>query len=105
MSTRAEFDIEVILASMSAIEYGVVHRFNTRHDFGSVTLDDGGPDVFVHSSEIAGDDLRALKEGQRVSYLAGEMPGRPQATAVHVLCRSTLSSEGSCRNEPQRWQR
>jgi CspA family cold shock protein len=84
MST-ARFDIEALLTSMDAIEFGVVHWFNNKQGFGSITPDDGGPDIFVHVSEIVGEHPQTIEEGQRVSYRVGGTLQRHQAESVHVL--------------------
>ena len=70
---------------MDAIEYGVVHWFNPEYGFGFITPDAGGPDILVSFSEVGGNGTRVPNEGQRVSYLVGGTPCRPQATAVHLL--------------------
>jgi CspA family cold shock protein len=85
MPAHTTFDIEAILKSMDAIEYGVVHWFNNEYGFGFITPDGGGPDIFVHISEIAGNGSQLLEDGRRVSYLVGGAPCRPQAQTVHVL--------------------
>jgi cold shock protein len=82
MMITKHFDIESILQSMNAIDYGVVQRFNSEAGFGLITPDDGGPDLFVHVTEVVGDKLEA---GQRVSYRVGGSPLGPRAESVHVL--------------------
>jgi cold shock protein len=47
---------------------GTVKFFNTQKGYGFIQPDDGGKDVFVHVSAVERSDLRALNEGQRVSY-------------------------------------
>ena len=44
---------------------GTVKWFNSEKGFGFITQD-GGADVFVHFSAIAGDGYKELKENQRV---------------------------------------
>ena len=47
---------------------GTVKWFNSTKGYGFIQPDDGGKDVFVHVSAVERSDLRALNEGQRVSY-------------------------------------
>ena len=51
---------------------GQVKFFNEAKGFGFITQDGGGPDVFVHFSEIEGGGFRTLAEGQRVEYSTEE---------------------------------
>ena len=47
---------------------GTVKWFNAEKGFGFITPDGGGPDVFVHYSEIQAGGYRSLEENQKVSY-------------------------------------
>ena len=47
---------------------GTVKWFNRRKGFGFIIPDDGGSDIFVHYSGIAGDGFRTLIDGQKVEY-------------------------------------
>jgi CspA family cold shock protein len=47
---------------------GTVKWFSDDKGFGFITPDDGGRDLFVHFSGIAGDGYRSLAEGAKVSY-------------------------------------
>lgn len=47
---------------------GTVKWFNDDKGFGFIQQDDGGDDVFVHFSSIAGDGYKSLNEGQAVEY-------------------------------------
>ena len=47
---------------------GTVKFFNTQKGFGFIQPDGGGPDVFVHVSELERSRLRELREGQKVSF-------------------------------------
>ena len=63
----------------------VVQRFNSEAGFGLITPDDGGPDLFVHVSEVIGAGPLVLEAGQRVSYRVGGTSLGPQVESVHVL--------------------
>ena len=47
---------------------GTVKFFNATKGFGFIAPEDGGKDVFVHSSAVEMSGLRVLAEGQRVSF-------------------------------------
>lgn len=47
---------------------GTVKWFNAEKGFGFIAQDSGGPDVFVHYSQINADGYRELQEGQRVVF-------------------------------------
>ncbi|MBB5122909.1 cold-shock protein [Streptomyces eurocidicus] len=64
---------------------GVVKGFNAEKGYGWITPDGGGPDLFVHYSEIQGKGFRTLDEGQRVEFQIGQGTKGPQATDVYVL--------------------
>ncbi len=61
---------------------GAVKWFSTEKGYGFITQDDGGPDVFVHFSAIAGEGYRNLEEGQKVQFDATEGQKGPQAANV-----------------------
>jgi CspA family cold shock protein len=47
---------------------GTVKWFNTQKGYGFIQPDAGGPDVFVHITAVERAGLKALNEGQRVSF-------------------------------------
>ncbi|TIR43491.1 MAG: cold-shock protein [Mesorhizobium sp.] len=47
---------------------GTVKWFNGTRGFGFIQPDSGGADVFVHISAVERAGLRALADGQKVSY-------------------------------------
>ena len=49
---------------------GTVKWFNDEKGYGFITPDEGGEDLFVHYSSIAGGGFRSLEEGTKVSYEA-----------------------------------
>ena len=64
---------------------GTVKWFNGEKGFGFIAADGGGPDVFVHYSEIDAGGFRSLDEGQRVEFEIGQGTKGPQATGVRVI--------------------
>jgi CspA family cold shock protein len=61
---------------------GTVKWFNDDKGFGFIEPDDGGEDVFVHHSGIAGGGFKFLEEGQRVAYEVTQGRKGPQAVNV-----------------------
>jgi CspA family cold shock protein len=47
---------------------GTVKFFNTSKGFGFIAPEGGGKDVFVHATAVEMAGMRALAEGQRVSF-------------------------------------
>lgn len=64
---------------------GSVKWFNGEKGFGFIAQDGGGPDVFVHYSEIQGTGFKSLDEGQRVEFEIGQGQKGPQAQGVRAL--------------------
>jgi cold shock protein len=64
---------------------GVVKWFNAEKGFGFISVDGGGPDVFVHFSAIQGDGYRTLDENQRVEFESSQGPKGPQADSVRAV--------------------
>lgn len=63
---------------------GSVKWFNESKGFGFISRD-GGPDLFVHFSNIQGGGFKNLKEGQAVSFTEGEGQKGPQAENVEAI--------------------
>ncbi|MFQ5994087.1 MAG: cold-shock protein [Acidiferrobacterales bacterium] len=63
---------------------GTVKWFNESKGYGFITPQDGGKDVFVHHSGIAGTGFKSLAEGQQVTFDVKEGPKGPQAVDVTV---------------------
>ena len=61
---------------------GTVKWFNSSKGFGFIAPEDGGKDVFVHHSAIAGQCFKILAEGAKVSYEAESGPKGPNAANV-----------------------
>ena len=64
---------------------GSVRWFDPERGFGFLAREDGGPDLFVHVSEVLGDGpTRVLREGQAVEFEVGEGDRGPQARGVRI---------------------
>ncbi|MGV9861120.1 cold-shock protein [Rhodococcus koreensis] len=64
---------------------GIVKWFNGEKGFGFIKPDDGGADLFVHFSEIAGSGFKTLDENQRVEFEVGQGKKGPQAQNVRPV--------------------
>ena len=62
---------------------GTVQFFNDGKGFGFITPDNGGKDVFVHTSAIQGGVF--LKEGDKVEFETGQGQKGPQANNVRKV--------------------
>ena len=60
---------------------GTVKWFNESKGFGFLTRE-GGPDVFVHHSEIKAEGFRTLNEGDKVQFEVVNSPKGPRAANV-----------------------
>ncbi len=63
---------------------GTVKFFRADRGFGFITPDDGGKDVFVHSSALEGSDLDNLTEGQKVSFEVQQDTRGPKAVNLQA---------------------
>ena len=64
---------------------GTVKWFSAEKGYGFIQREDGGPDVFVHYSEIQGNGYRSLEENQKVEFDVVEGQKGPQAANVRPV--------------------
>ena len=69
---------------MSPRVVGTVKWFNGSKGYGFIQQE-GGPDVFVHSSAIQSEGYRGLDEGQKVEFSVEQGPKGLQATNVVAI--------------------
>jgi CspA family cold shock protein len=62
----------------------MVKWFSDQKGYGFITPDDGGKDLFVHHTAIAGNGFRSLSEGAKVSYDTEQGPKGPSAANVQL---------------------
>ncbi|RMP61480.1 hypothetical protein ALQ18_03761 [Pseudomonas marginalis pv. marginalis] len=64
------------------MDTGTVKWFEAAKGFGFITPDDGGEDLFAHSSEIRSAGVKTLAEGQKVSFELKQGPKALQASNI-----------------------
>jgi cold shock protein len=73
--------LAVLRKEVTALATGTVKFFNAEKGYGFISRE-GGDDVFVHFSAIAGTGYKSLEEGQRVEFDVG--PGQKGDEARNV---------------------
>jgi cold shock protein len=64
---------------------GTVKWFSDEKGYGFITPEEGGEDLFVHHSGIAGEGFKSLDEGAKVFYEATQGKKGMQADNVSVV--------------------
>ncbi len=70
---------EIIMAN------GTVKWFNPSKGYGFLAPEDGGKDIFIHTSALEKAGLRRLDENQKVSYEIATNKGRASAVNIKLL--------------------
>ena len=70
---------------MISLASGTVKWFNDTKGYGFIAPDEGGKDIFVHHSNVAGTGFKTLNEGAKVEYEVREGTKGPEATNVVQL--------------------
>ena len=76
-------------------EQGRVKWFRNDKGYGFITPDDGGADLFVHFSGIAGKGYRSLEGVERVAFIRLATDRGEQATEVEALTQQATEEEGT----------
>lgn len=82
---------------------GTVKWFSDRKGYGFILPDEGGPDLFVHYTGIAGGGHRTLVEGARVEF--DVRPGRKGSEAfdvVQIRGRAAAPPQAAAEDEAKR---
>ena len=64
---------------------GTVKWFSDAKGYGFITPEEGGKDLFVHHSQIAGEGFKTLSEGAKVEFEKREGAKGPEATNVVAI--------------------
>jgi len=64
---------------------GTVKWFSGAKGFGFIKPAEGGPDLFMHHTQIQGYDFGGIADNQSVEFEVGEGRNGPQAVGVRIL--------------------
>ena len=68
-------------------QQGTVKWFDGEKGYGFIRPDDGGEDLFVHHTGIAGGGFKSLDEGDKVTYEVTQGRKGPQAENVSKVSK------------------
>ncbi len=75
--------VNVRMCMLGRLMLGRVKWFDAKKGFGFIAPTDGGPEIFVHHSQISMDGYRQLCENQEVSY-ESSVNGSGKSQAINV---------------------
>jgi cold shock protein len=64
---------------------GTVKWFNDEKGYGFIAPEEGGKDLFVHHTSIAGEGFKSLTEGAKVEFEQREGSKGPEAANVVLV--------------------
>ena len=69
------------------MQVGTVKFYNDQKGYGFIQPEDGGKDVFVHATALERAGMRALSEGQKVSFdtAADSRSGKVSVTNIKAV--------------------
>lgn len=73
------------IESTHTMKTGIVKWFNNDKNYGFIAQDEGGPDLFVHSSNISEESAGWPVQNARVEYEVSSTQKGPCAVNVRVL--------------------
>ena len=74
---------------------GTVKWFDGEKGYGFISLDEGGEDVLVHHTGIAGSGFKSLDEGEKVTFEVAQGSRGPQAQNVSRVSEELGSGAGA----------
>tara|TARA_Y100000589_G_C27093789_1_gene605067 strand:+ start:834 stop:1040 length:207 start_codon:yes stop_codon:yes gene_type:complete len=63
---------------------GVIKWFNAKKGYGFIIPDDGGKDIFFHTSALEAAGIRIVNENQKISYDENKHKGRLSAGNLKI---------------------
>jgi CspA family cold shock protein len=70
---------------ISKIMQGKIKKLVTDKNFGFITPEDGGKDLFFHANELSGVSFDQLHEGDDVTFDMSDTPKGPAAVKVSLV--------------------
>ncbi|MDX1687075.1 MAG: DEAD/DEAH box helicase [Candidatus Promineifilaceae bacterium] len=81
---------------------GTMKWYNRSRGFGFVTPDGGGEDLFIHHTDVNGDQHTQLGEGDRVTFAVEQREKGPAAVALSLIDRRQTQPQAPAQRRPVR---